>query len=118
VRERNLSARLRNGTLVEVLPTGSRITLPNGGVVDGAPHDTDEYRATAQRLGYGDDTLALCHDHDPLHAVVCAWLGLPDSFALRCAAGLEKESELSATEECAVLALQKFMRLAGVGLPI
>jgi hypothetical protein len=118
VGERNLSARLRNGTLVEVLPTGSRITLPNGAVVDGAPHDTDEYRATAERLGYGADALALCQDHDPLHAWIADALGLPDSFALRCAAGLEKESELSAAEECAVLALQRFMKLASVGLPI
>jgi hypothetical protein len=118
VGERNLSARLRNGTLVEILPTGSRITLPNGAVVDGAPHDTDEYRATAERLGYGATRSRFARITTRCTHGLRIALGLPDSFALRCAAGLEKESELSAAEECAVLALQRFMRLAGVGLPI
>jgi hypothetical protein len=118
VGERNLSARLRNGTLIEVLPNGSRITLPSGAVVEGAPHDTDEYRATALRLGYGADTLEMCQQHDPLHSLLCDWLGLGDSRSLRCAAGLEEESEVSAAEEAAVLSVQRFMRLAGVGLPI
>lgn len=115
---RKRPGRLRNGTVVEVLPTGSRITLPGGTVVNGAPQDTGGYRETAERLGYGNDTLQLCKDHDPLHSLLCDWLGLGDSRSLRCAAGLEEENEISRAEESAVLAVQKFMRLAGIGLPI
>lgn len=107
---------LTNGTVVEVLLTGSRIMLPGGEVVEGEPQDTDSYRATADRLGY-DTTLAMCQDHDPLHALLCDWLGLPSSFALRVAAGLDAESPLARAEEDAVLALQRFMRLAKVALP-
>src|SRR5215470_5865396 len=75
-------------TRIERLPTGSRITLPSGHVVEGEPEPTEAYRRTARELGYGDDTLAMCRDHDPLHAPLAEWLGLDASFALREAAGL------------------------------
>jgi hypothetical protein len=109
---------LKNGTRVEVLPTGSRITLPTGEIVEGAPHDTDAYRATAQRLGYGvgpDAALECCRDHDPLHAIVSAVLGFPGgSFSLRDAAGMlpEELRELACLEEDLVLRAQKLMSLA------
>lgn len=107
---------LTNGTVVEILATGSRIVLPDGEVVEGAPQDTDSYRATADRLGY-NTILAMCQDHDPLHALLCNWLGLPSSYALRVAAGLDTESPFSRAEEEAVLAVQRFMRLTKVALP-
>ena len=105
---------------IEILPGGSRITLPSGEVVLGTPHDTDAYRATARQLGYGDDTLAMCRDHDPLHALLAQWLGLEASYALRQAAGLlhPADAEKAAAEETAVLAVQRFMRVAGGRLPI
>lgn len=109
---------LCNGTVVSILPKSALVRLPGGAVVRSRPQKTESYRTTAERLGYFDDTLALCKDHDPLHAALCDWLGLPDSFALRCAAGLDAESEVSAAEEDAVLAVQRFMRLAGIGLPV
>jgi hypothetical protein len=90
--------------------------LSTGEIVVGEPHDTDSYRATARRLGYSDDTMAMAQDHDPLHARLCAWLGLADSFALRCAAGLRADDEISRAEEDAVLSVQRFARLAGVRL--
>jgi hypothetical protein len=34
--------------IIEILPRGSRVTLPSGDVVLGVPHDTDSYRATAR----------------------------------------------------------------------
>jgi hypothetical protein len=85
--------------------------LSCGIVVEGEPHDTDAYRATARELGYGDDTRAMCRDHDPLHQSLAQWLGFRDSFALRCAAGLRQEDEISAAEERAVLAVQRFLQL-------
>ena len=95
----------------------SRVTLASGTVVVGCPHDTEEYRATAASLGYGDDTVAMCRDHDPLHQALCSWLGVGESFALRCAAGERREDELSAAEEAAVMAVQRFAKLAGARLP-
>jgi hypothetical protein len=105
---------------IEILPGGSRITLPSGEVVLGSPHDTDAYRATARQLGYGDDTLAMCRDHDPLHASLCLWLGLDVSYAMLDAAGRldPADAEKAAAEESAVCAVQKFMRLAGGRLPL
>lgn len=108
--------RLRNGTIIEVLPTGSRVTLPDGAVVLGEPHDSASYRLTAHEHGYGEDTLRMAQEHDPLHAALCDWLGLHDSSALRLAAGGEADPTVAAAEERAVLSLQHFCRLAGVQL--
>lgn len=107
---------LRNGTVIECLEHGSRVTLPGGAVVLGLPHDTGDYRATAERLGYGDDLVGLARDHDPAHAWLCDVVGLPDSPALRRAAGLGGDPDVAAAEEGAVLSLQYFCRLAGVRL--
>lgn len=109
--------RLSNGTLVAITATGSAIGMPCGAVIPGEPHNTDEYRATALSLGYGGDTLAMCRDHDPLHAMLCDWLGLPESYALREAAGLPTDPRLAQMEEAAVIAVQRFMRRAGGRLP-
>jgi hypothetical protein len=54
----------------------------------------------------------MCRDHDPLHVLLCEWLGLPTTFALT-APG----TELAGLEEGAVLAVQHFMRAAGGRLP-
>lgn len=106
----------RNGTVIEVTEGGSRVTLPDGTVIEGNPQPDDEYRDTAEWLGYGGDTLAMCRDHDPLHALLTDWLGLPASFSLRVAAGLDQPNALAGLEEEAVLALQKFVRAAGLHL--
>lgn len=84
----------------------------------GHPHSTGCYRATAERLGYGADVLSMTREHDPLHARLCDWLGLPDSYSLRRAVGLDADPTMAALEEDAVLAVQRFMRRAGVALPV
>lgn len=95
----------------------SRVELSTGEVIEGFPHDTAAYRGTALALGYGSDTEAMCRDHDPLHVRLCEWLGLGDSYSLRCAAGLRVEDEISVAEEAAVLAVQRFMRLCKTATP-
>jgi hypothetical protein len=62
----------------------------------------------------------MCRDHDPLHVLLAEWLGLEASFALREAAGLldPADADKARTEEAAVLAVQRFMRLAGGRLPL
>jgi hypothetical protein len=107
---------LRNGTLIERWAWGSRVRLPDGAVVLGAPQHTDDYYATANRLGYGDDVVGMARDHDPAHAALCDWLGMADSVALRISAGLGGDPVTASAEEDAVLSLQRFCKLAGVKL--
>lgn len=89
-------------------------------VIIGEPHSTEEYRATAHSLGYGDDTLAMCQDHDPLHVSLCKWLGLETSFSMLSAVGRLPEDQefLARLEEAAVLAVQKFIRRANLKVPL
>jgi hypothetical protein len=93
-------------------PTGSIVII-------GEPHGTSEYQDMAHRLGYEDDTLGMCQDHDPLHIAMCKWLGLQMSFSMLSAVGrLSKDQEyLARFEEEAVLAVQKLIRHAGLKVP-
>lgn len=95
----------------------SCIVLSTGHVITGCPHDTESYRATAQHLGYGDDVIAMCCDHDPLHQAIAQWLGIGDSHSLRAAAGLPHNADFAVMEEEAVIAVQRYMKLAGGKLP-
>lgn len=101
---------------VTVHEHGSTVVLPCGAVINAVPQDTDEYRATARSLGYGDDTLAMAQDHDRLHVALCEWLGI-ESASLAVAAGASADSTLAGYEEDAVLAVQRLMRHAGVNVP-
>jgi hypothetical protein len=97
---------------------GSTIVLPCGLIVESTPHDTDAYRATAEALGYGqgpEATLRCAQDHDALHALLMAFLGI-ESFSLRQAAGQDVDASLAADEESAVLAVQKFAVRAAVDI--
>lgn len=74
---------------------------------------------TARRLGYGEDVEAMNADHDPLHAALCRWLGVP-SFALAAGRGEQlspEQHELAALEEDAVLMVQRLMRAHGATVP-
>jgi hypothetical protein len=88
--------------------------------VDAAPHDTDAYRARARSLGYRDDTAAMSREHEAAHHLMARLLGLPYSptmygIALHAAAEGPYWPAWR-DEECAVLALQRFARSAGVDL--
>lgn len=106
---------------VQIHEYGTTIVLACGAVVEGRPHDTDAYRATAAALGYGEGpeaALRCCQDHDALHAALCAFLGIAESIALRQAAGLDDvDPDIATAEEAAVLACQKLMKLAGGRMP-
>lgn len=97
----------------------ARSTSTGSIVVVGEPHDTEEYRATARGLGYDDDILGMCQDHDPLHVALCRWLGLSTSFSMLSAVGKlpVEQKYLADAEETAVIAIQRFMRLAGGNPP-
>lgn len=99
-------------TPVRILPDHTEVDLPSGKCVTGYPQGSQHQAEVAQRLGYGTDVLAMVLDHDPLHARLCDWLGLPASYSLRAAAGElpEDEAYLAAIEEEAVIAVQHFAR--------
>lgn len=88
---------------------------PGGGCVLAYPEPTDEYRATAERLGYGDDVLACSRDHELAHTRLSLAAGLPCSPVLEAlGAGAPLSPEDSAREEEAVMAFQAWTRwLAG-----
>jgi hypothetical protein len=86
--------------------------LPDGTIVPAAPHDTDEYRATAQKLGYGDDTWRLCREHELAHSELAEALGLEYSPTLWAVAhgqhgGIPGSPGEMAAEEDLVLAIQR-----------
>lgn len=99
---------------VRVFPDHTEVTLPSGTVVTGYPQGSDHQAETARRLGYGDDVLAMVLDHDPLHARLCDWLGIPASYSLRLAAGElpADETYLAQAEEEAVIAVQRFIQMS------
>jgi hypothetical protein len=101
---------------IVVHEAGTTIVLPCGLVVEGRPHDSAAYATTARELGYGDDVLALCQDHDAAHAWLADQFGV-NSFGLLHAAGVGADENIAAAEEAAVLAIQKFLRLSGGHAP-
>jgi hypothetical protein len=102
---------------VHVLADSTVITFDDGSIIPGAPEDTDAYRATALRYGYGADTLQMCKDHELMHIALCHWLGIesPTMRLLR-SDGDDRSKSLNRLEEAAVLAVQQFARAAGVDL--
>lgn len=107
------------GDVIRVYPGRTEVVLLSGHVVAGVPQRNDDQAATAAELGYGTDVEGMVEDHDPLHALLCDWLGIGESFALRIAAGeLPEDHALAYLEEDAVLAVQRFMVAAGGHLPM
>lgn len=70
-------------------------------------------RATAERLGYGNDVDAMNMVHDALHGALCHFLSIP-SYALKQARGealTEVEQALADIEEEAVMATQRLQQM-------
>jgi hypothetical protein len=104
-------------TTVELHFWGTVVRLPSGASVPGMPQDTEEYRARARAMGYGDDTLAMSRDHEAAHAALAHLIGLPCSPVLSTVAGVPVGDIVRhQLEEDAVLALQRWARAVGVDL--
>jgi hypothetical protein len=101
-----------NGTVQRIFATWVETEIPGLETLYACP--MVEQRETADCLGYGDDVDALTRDHDFLHAWLADVLGLPASYALTAAAGGTVDPAIAEAEEAAVMALQRFTRLAGV----
>lgn len=104
-------------TLVEVFDGWVRTTLPDGSELHAVPGETEEDVARAHSLGYGGDVWLMTRDHDRFHAMLAYALGLPESPALRNTAQGGGSMLLTDLEECAVLAIQRYVQeLRGRGL--
>lgn len=111
---------LQSHTLGEVcidVYEGGINTVMDGGTVQvpGGPHDTDEYRAMAQDLGYGADTLGMCRDHEAAHTLMAFLMGLPHSQTLY-RVGTGQPDPDGEHEEALVLAFQRWCRMRGVSI--
>lgn len=88
--------------------------------VDACAQDSDEYRARAVSLGYGDDTARMSREHELGHALLAHLLGLASSPTMYGIAlhGAAEGPYWPAwrDEEACVLALQRYARSAGVDL--
>ena len=51
----------------------------DGATFGAHPHDTHHYHVIAHRLGYGDDTLRYCREHEVCHHMVSYWINGHDS---------------------------------------
>lgn len=114
-----MSLYLIGQTAVAVMPGHVTTMLHDGALVHAVPHDTDDYGATAKRLGYGEDRDRMNRDHELLHSLIAAMLGQPESPVMRAVAedrGEHDADGLLGIEEDAVLAVQRLAMAWGVNL--
>lgn len=97
-------------TVIELYDDGTTITrFLDGTSVPAQAQDTDEYRARAQALSYGDDTAAMSRDHEILHTLLPVLMGKRRSNVLWTVAH-DIRGFSSWQEESMVLALQQYCR--------
>lgn len=103
-------------TRIEIDAASARTTMHDGKQIPAIPHDTQSYRATADRLGYGGETGRMCVEHELTHVALAHWLGLVESPVMRAIVESDGPSELLDLEEAAVMAIQAYANAAGVNL--
>jgi hypothetical protein len=101
--------------VVHVFPEARYLetVFADGAKVPACPQAVPSYRATAERLGYGEDVWALCREHEISHTTLLQALGLEYSPTLwavahgatRSIPGAPGEME---AEEDMVLAFQRW----------
>src|SRR5215216_3946220 len=109
----------------EILTLGkTQIALRSNGVhtifsvnqaVWAEPQDNRSYFQQAEELGYGDDTLLMCLEHEVSHTLLSVLAGLSYSPTLFGVATGKFWPDWR-DEEAAVLAFQKFCRVTGVSI--
>lgn len=67
---------------ITITDEGIVIVLPCGMVVEGKPQGSELQSNIAKELGYGSDVLSMVKDYDPLHVLLCEWLGISKSFSI------------------------------------
>lgn len=106
-------------TVVEVRERHVLSILADGARIEAEPHETAEYAATAESLGYGSDVEAMNRDHELMHHILAHALGLPESPVMRAVADdtwqHDPDGKLK-LEEDAVMAVQRLARAYDVDL--
>lgn len=96
---------------VEWTTFGARTVFADGLECSTWPHDSEDYRLIADRLGYGFDTLAFARDHDLAHACVSEWVHDQRSPTLYAVAqGQSLPWTATLFEELAAQTLQRLVR--------
>ena len=112
--------RIRIGcTTITIEPNRLTSTLLDGKQVDAVPHDTEEYRATAEASGYGSDLAGMNRDHELSHHILADALGMAESPVMRAVADdtwRDDPKGLLHLEEQAAMSLQKLARAYGIDL--
>lgn len=90
---------------------GATTRFPDGTTVDAIPHDTHHYHVIAHRLGYEDDILTYCQEHELAHSVVAEFFtDTPSDVLWQLAHGKKPNHWNMVAEEMAAQALQRFVR--------
>ncbi len=98
---------------VEFTEGGCNVWFVDGSVCQAWHHPEDSYyREIAQRLGYGARTVAYCRDHELSHLIFEEVVhGRPSPVLYALAHGRPMDPKLSAYEEIAAQALQRWVRV-------
>lgn len=87
------------------------VTFRDGCVVTARPHVTEHYHVISHRLGYEDDILAYCREHEFSHAFLEEKLyHRPSQVLWNLAHGLAIEDRVHVYEELAAQTFQKWLR--------
>lgn len=97
---------------IEYTDAGCTMRFDDGAAIDAIPHPSlPHYHVIAHRLGYGDDLMAYCREHEVCHALIAEWFHDEPSQVLWALAHGEPHDYASGVlEEIATQALQRFIR--------
>lgn len=106
---------------VEYTDWGCVTHFPDGTQFGAHPHETPHYHVIAHRLGYGDDLLGYCREHEVAHCLIAEWFrDEPSAVLWDLAHGAEPDPITAVHEEVMAQTLQRWIRagerpiLAGV----
>lgn len=97
---------------IEWTERGARVRFLGGAETEAWPHPDDHhYYVISHRLGYGDDVLAYCREHELAHAFIAQELMDAPSYVLRMLArGATPDPKLAVIEEILVATLLRWVR--------
>ena len=96
---------------VQADDTMALVSFPDGTSVGAVPHDTHDYHIVSHRLGYEDDILAYCREHEFAHAFLEERLyDRPSQVLWNLAHGLAVDDRAHAYEELAAQTFQRWLR--------
>lgn len=97
---------------IEWTDKGARVSFLGGHETEAWPHPEDHhYHVISHRLGYGDDLMAYCREHELAHAFIAEELMDAPSYVLRMLArGAAPDQKIAVVEEMLVATLLRWVR--------